>query len=74
MAAITHGLEYLNNWPPSEGNDPPEMQGRFFYAHYYAVQAMYLAGGQYWSNWYPAIRDLLIKGRVPGRLLVARGG
>jgi hypothetical protein len=26
---------------------------------------MYLAGGTYWSNWYPAIRDLLIKKQQP---------
>ncbi len=35
-------------------------QGHFFYGQYYAVQAMFLAGGKYWQDWYPAIRDLLI--------------
>jgi hypothetical protein len=34
--------------------------GYFFYGHYYAVQAMWHAGGQYWQTWYPAIRDLLL--------------
>ena len=34
--------------------------GHFFYTHYYAVQAMWHAGGQYWNDWYPAIRDVLI--------------
>jgi hypothetical protein len=34
--------------------------GHYFYGHYYAVQAMFLAGGTYWKDWYPAIRDELI--------------
>jgi hypothetical protein len=34
--------------------------GRFFYGQYYAVQAMFLAGGKYWAGWYPGIRDELI--------------
>ena len=38
----------------------PEIDGHYWYGHYYAVQAMFLAGGDYWSNWYPAIRDQLI--------------
>jgi hypothetical protein len=32
----------------------------FFYGHYYAVQAMWHAGGEHWQKWYPAIRDLLL--------------
>ena len=32
----------------------------YFYGHYYAVQAMWTAGGDYWTSWYPAIRDELI--------------
>ena len=35
--------------------------GHFFYTHYYAVQAMWHAGGEYWNMWYPAIRDVLVK-------------
>jgi hypothetical protein len=34
--------------------------GYFFYGQYYAVQAMWHAGGDYWAKWYPAIRDLLL--------------
>jgi hypothetical protein len=29
----------------------------YFYGNYYAVQAMFLAGGDYWAKWYPAIRE-----------------
>ena len=32
----------------------------YFYGHYYAVQVMWTAGGQYWANWFPQIRDELI--------------
>jgi hypothetical protein len=32
----------------------------YFYGHYYAVQAMWTAGGSYWSEWFPWIRDELV--------------
>jgi hypothetical protein len=32
----------------------------YFYGHYYAAQAMWTAGGKYWEDWYPAIRDDLL--------------
>ena len=41
------------------------MEGHYFYGNYYAVQAMFLAGGDYWANWYPAIRDQLIARQTP---------
>lgn len=36
------------------------LENHFFYGHYYAVQAMWQAGGDYWQRWYPAIRSLLL--------------
>ncbi len=33
----------------------------YFYGHYYAAQAMWLRGGADWNDWYPAIRDELLK-------------
>ncbi len=35
-------------------------EGHFFYGYYYGTQAMFLAGGDYWAKFYPAIRDELI--------------
>lgn len=35
-------------------------EGYYFYGHYYAVQAMWQAGGDPWNKWYPAVRDELI--------------
>jgi hypothetical protein len=57
--AIRKGLEYLKRFPPS--TDPYGEQSYYFYGHYYAVQAMWLAGGNYWTSWYPAIRDVLLE-------------
>ena len=31
------------------------------YGQYYAVQAMWQAGGEHWLKWYPSIRDVLLK-------------
>jgi len=35
--------------------------GYYYYGHYYAVQAMVQAGDSYYAEWYPQIRDALIK-------------
>ncbi|HEX7376641.1 MAG TPA: prenyltransferase/squalene oxidase repeat-containing protein [Pirellulales bacterium] len=32
----------------------------FYYFHYYAIQGHYQAGGKYWSDWHPKIRELLL--------------
>lgn len=57
-AAITLGLEYLNQtfFPgPEQAN-----KAHFFYGCYYAIQAVYLAGGERWAQWWPAMRDQLL--------------
>jgi hypothetical protein len=33
----------------------------YYYGHYYACQAMYLAGGQYWTDYYPVVRTEILK-------------
>src|SRR5262249_50309292 len=58
---ITRGLNYISRFRPNKtGAANPEMEGHYYYGNYYAVQAMFLAGGDYWAKWYPAIRDQLI--------------
>lgn len=57
-AAVEQGLSYLDRQIPTVGRD--QRGGHFFYGHYYAVQAMWQAGGERWERWYPAIRDLLV--------------
>jgi hypothetical protein len=56
---VEKGLAYLKQFAPAAGRNV-QNEGHYFYGHYYAVQAMFLAGGQYWAEWYPAIRDELI--------------
>jgi hypothetical protein len=65
--SIERGLDYLkrNAFPRggAGGRAPLAsgfMQPHYFYGHYYAVQAMYLAGGEHWKAWWPAIRDELV--------------
>jgi Prenyltransferase and squalene oxidase repeat len=62
---IDAGLKYLQKWQP--GRRPAGFLGNFgeaqihyYYGHYYAAQAMWIAGGNYWRQWYPAIRDELL--------------
>jgi prenyltransferase beta subunit len=55
---IDKGLKYLMESIPRGGVFNRE--SHYFYGHYYAVQAMWHAGGDHWGRWYPAIRDELI--------------
>ena len=55
---LRKGLDYLMQRVPSNRAGG---ESHFFYGHYYAAQAMWLAGGDYWMKWYPAIRDVLLE-------------
>lgn len=56
--AIDPGVQYLiREALPGQG----VRRGYFYYGHYYAVQAMYLAGGEAWRLWWPAARTELIE-------------
>jgi hypothetical protein len=62
--SITRGLEYLMRIAmPGEGHPS---QAHYYYGHYYAVQAMYLAGGEYWQRWWPAVREELLMRQASG--------
>ncbi len=78
---IQKGLDYLMQFKP--GNAPQFRGGfggrgrmmqdmHYFYGQYYAVQAMWTAGGNYWQQWYPAIREELLTRAVQQRRLVER--
>jgi prenyltransferase/squalene oxidase-like repeat protein len=56
---ITKGLEYLMQHLPKSEDFSRDTHA--MYGHYYAVQAMWQAGGDYWKKWYPAIQELLVK-------------
>ena len=66
---ITKGLKYLQRFVPGKAKAGAagvmaNVGGHYYYGHYYAVQAMFLAGGEYWREWYPAIREELIQKQV----------
>ena len=56
---IERGLVYLDRHLPKPGESNRE--SHYYYGQYYAVQAMWQAGGDRWDNWYPAIRDHLLR-------------
>lgn len=60
---IERGLAYLEQHLPR--GRVIGLDGHFFYGHYYAVQAMWQAGDQRWTRWYPAIRNALIARQQP---------
>jgi hypothetical protein len=64
---VERGLKYLlercKPGAPREdfrGFGRHDMLMHYYYGHYYAVQAMWTAGGRYWREWFPAIREELI--------------
>lgn len=65
---LTRGLKYIRQFTPGKGAGG-NVGGHYYYGHYYAAQAMFLAGGDNWKAWYPAIRDELIRrqDRATGR-------
>ncbi|QDV90339.1 Prenyltransferase and squalene oxidase repeat protein [Phycisphaerae bacterium RAS2] len=58
---IRKGLGYLKKFTPGK----TEEQTHYYYGHYYAVQAMHVAGGEHWEQWWPAIRDELLVKQLP---------
>ncbi len=59
---VEKGLDYMmQNALPVPSMRPTRRQSHYFYGHYYAVQAMWQAGGDYWAKWYPAIREELLR-------------
>ena len=71
--SIERGLDYLmRNAFPGTGM---ASQAHYYYGHYYAIQAMYLAGGDYWKQWWPAARtELMSRQSVNGGWLDHHAG
>ncbi len=58
---IQRGLEYLGRFtPPKE-----QTVGHYFYGHYYAAQAMFLAGSEHWRRWWAPVRAELLEKQTP---------
>ena len=56
---LDKGRAYLRPFLP--GVRGIHEQDFYFYGHYYAVQAAWHAGGDFWNSWYPAIRTELLR-------------
>jgi hypothetical protein len=56
--AIDSGMKYLFATAMPGRMDMQAIH--YHYGHYYAVQAMFLAGGDSWARWWPALRGQLI--------------
>jgi hypothetical protein len=65
---IKRGLDYLQQFTPGRQFSPREIPPQhYWYGQYYAALAMWTAGDDYWTPWFPAIRDeLLTKRRANG--------
>jgi len=53
---VRRGLNFL----VSRRNTMPWGKYHYFYGHYYASQAMYMAGGTSWDAYYPKVRDEIL--------------
>ncbi|MBN2291116.1 MAG: terpene cyclase/mutase family protein [Pirellulales bacterium] len=55
---INKGIAYLMKFLPNK--DAAGQTGYYYYGQYYAVQAMWHAGGEHWKKWYPAVSKDMI--------------
>lgn len=62
---VRRGVAYIEQFTPANNANAEAMNGHFYYGQYYAVQSMFLAGGQHWAKWFPAIRGQLLKMQTP---------
>jgi len=60
---IKKGLEYLMKALPGKSN-LAMAEGHYFYANYYATQACFMAGGDSWNQYWPAIKKELLGKQV----------
>jgi hypothetical protein len=68
---VQGGLGYLIRYPKGKFANC----SFYYYAHYYAVQAMYQAGEKYYQAWYPQIQQALLRRqRSDGSWTGGRGG
>ena len=60
---IEKALKWIYDHRPGKASGQTVSPMNYYYAHYYAVQAMWhaqLKNPQYWNAWYPLIRDELM--------------
>lgn len=60
---VARGLKYVSQFRPGSGDQ--QNLSHYYYGHYYAVQAMFVAGGDHWMTWWPSVRDELVSKQDP---------
>ncbi len=67
---VRKGIDFMMRFKPGGNNGGgilgTDLENHFYYGHYYAAQAMWIKGGSYWREWYPAIRNELLARRRDG--------
>ncbi|MBM4101946.1 MAG: terpene cyclase/mutase family protein [Phycisphaerae bacterium] len=59
--SIERGLDYLEGNAGVGAIGGPQSQAHYYYGQYYTTQAMYLAGGDRWQNWWRRARAELVE-------------
>jgi hypothetical protein len=59
-SVIDRGLRYLMQHRPTGAGFARRADANYLYGHYYAAQVMWTAGGRWWGDWFPTIRDELV--------------
>lgn len=57
LPEVQNGLKYLQKFKPGTDHN----NGHQFYEDFYAALTMFQAGGAFWEEWFPLIRDDLLK-------------
>jgi len=57
---IKRGLYFLKRQRPRRTREGTN-DFHYFYGHYYAIQAFYQEGGRFWEQWWPLVRDELVR-------------
>ena len=70
-AVIGAAVHYVSGCLPGT---PQNMQGNYFYGNYYGTQAMFLAGGQWWARWWPAMSRNLLSRQEPDGAWIGGAG
>jgi len=58
--SVKAGLDYLDKLTYG-----PATMDYFYYGNYYAMQAAFQAGGEYWERWHPRARDWFLSNQSP---------
>lgn len=59
-------LAYVEDELSPSGPSHPQSFGHYYYAHLYMAQVMYIMGDAKWNEYYPRMRDLLIREQNAG--------